>query len=310
MWNMFNLIGKNSKKPRILLLVDKRGWAYDYCARSLIRHLGDHYTFDLRYVREKPHLSLSSYDLIYVYFWGEDYYLRFPQHGVRVIKEVSSHRWEDDPRYGPCTPAAFADKYLADATAVICTSQRLFGILQGVRPELHHAPNGYDERLFRDQGRRSGDLVIGWAGNRSDQVKRVAELLDPAATVYQLKMADGGRSRRRMNAFFNDIDVYAVASRHEGTPLPLLEAMAAGCFPVCTDVGVVPEIIVHGKNGLIVEPTLEAFRRAFAWCHDNLAVVRAAGAHNATLIQSRSFGRTSQLFSDILQHVVSLPRPQ
>ncbi|KAB0664861.1 glycosyltransferase family 4 protein [Oryzomonas japonica] len=308
MWNPFD--SSRSNKPRILLLADKRAWAYDHCAHSLIRHLGDHYAFDLRYVRDNPRLNLSSYDLLYVYFWGEDYHLRFPQHGVRVIKEVSSHRWEDDPRYGPCTPAAFADKYLADATAVICTSQRLFGLLQGVRPELHHVPNGYDERLFRDLGRRSGGLVIGWAGNRADQVKRVAELLEPAAMGYRLITADGKRSRRRMNVFYNDIDVYAIASHHEGTPLPLLEAMAAGCFPVCTDVGVVPEIIVHGENGLIVEPTPEAFRRAFAWCRDNLAAVRAAGARNATLIQSRSFGRTSQVFGDILQHVVSLPRPK
>ena len=42
-----------------------------------------------------------------------------------------------------------------------------------------------------------------------------------------------------MHEFFRKIDVYTVASRHEGEPLTLIEAMGAGCFPVCSDVGIV-----------------------------------------------------------------------
>lgn len=224
-----------------------------------------------------------------------------------MIKEVSSHRWEDDPRYGPCSPHEFSDKYLVDATAVICTSQRLFRLLKDVRAEVYHAQNGYDEALFYDLKRRSGNLVIGWAGNRADQVKRVAELLEPAASEFWLKTADGKRSHRTMNQFFNDIDVYAVASRHEGTPLPLLEAMAAGCFPVCTDVGVVSELIRHGENGLIVEPSVEAFREAFAWCRDYVECVREAGVYNASLIQSRTWSCVAARFGEILHNALSLP---
>ena len=170
---------------------------------------------------------------------------------------------------------------------------------------MHHAQNGYDERLFYNLGRRSGDLVIGWAGNRTDPVKRITELLDPAAKGYCLKTADGKRSRRTMNTFYNDVDVYVVASRHEGTPLPLLEAMAAGCFPVCTDVGVVPEVIRHGENGLIVEPTVEAFREAFAWCHKNLPFVRKRGAENAAEIKSRCWAVCGCKFSEIIGNVLT-----
>jgi hypothetical protein len=72
---------------------------------------------------------------------------------------------------------------------------------------------------------------------------------------------------------------------------------------------VVPELIEHGVNGLIVEPTPDAFRSAFAWCRDHLAQVRAAGARNAVSIGDRGFDRTAQNFGDILQHVLSLPRP-
>ena len=297
----------NKQLPRILLLADKRGWAFDCCARNLSHHLRDRFTFDLKYVREQPRLDLSRYDLLYVYFWGEDYYHRFPRHGVRLVKEVSSHRWQDDPRYGPLTPAVFSAKYLSDASSVICTSRRLFDLLEGVRPELHLACNGYEECIFHDKGRRCGELVIGWAGNRTDRVKRVAELLKPATVGFQLATADGKRPRWMMNSFYNSIDVYTVASLHEGTPLPLLEAMAAGCFPVCTDVGVVPEIIRHGENGLIVESSVEAFRDSFEWCYHNLSLVRQKGSENAVEIRSvRSWDACARRFGDILDHVLTL----
>jgi hypothetical protein len=302
---MFGFLKRRSL-PRVLLLADKRGWAYDHCARNLVRYLGDRFSFDLRYVRDNPRLDLTRYDLVYVYFWGEDYHRRFPLDGVRVIKEVSSHRWQDDPEYGPCTPAAFVERYLFDATAVICTSKRLHALLQGLRPELHYAYNGFDEKLFHTDRLRTGELSIGWAGNRADQVKRVAELLEPAAAGYRLATADGGLPHRKMNAFYHGIDVYAVASCHEGTPLPLLESMASGCFPICVDVGVVSEIIVHGENGLIVEPTIEGFRNAFAWCQDNLEQLRGMGVESAARLEERRWSQAALRFGAILDHVLDL----
>jgi glycosyltransferase involved in cell wall biosynthesis len=41
-------------------------------------------------------------------------------------------------------------------------------------------------------------------------------------------------------------------STHDGTPNTLLEAMAAGCFPICGDIASVREWIENEKNGLLV----------------------------------------------------------
>jgi len=46
--------------------------------------------------------------------------------------------------------------------------------------------------------------------------------------------------------------VWFLASRNEGLPNPLLEAMACGCAVVSTDCGGASDIITHGENGLIV----------------------------------------------------------
>jgi len=43
-------------------------------------------------------------------------------------------------------------------------------------------------------------------------------------------------------------------SSHDGTPNSLLEAMAAGCFPIVGDIESLREWITPGINGLLVEP--------------------------------------------------------
>ena len=50
-----------------------------------------------------------------------------------------------------------------------------------------------------------------------------------------------------MPDYYNSIDVLVCASKNEGTPLTILEAMATGIPIVSTNVGVVQEIF--GENG-------------------------------------------------------------
>jgi glycosyltransferase involved in cell wall biosynthesis len=49
-------------------------------------------------------------------------------------------------------------------------------------------------------------------------------------------------------------DVFALSSRSEGAPLSILEAMAAGLPVVSSRVGGVPELVVDGETGLLVQP--------------------------------------------------------
>jgi len=48
--------------------------------------------------------------------------------------------------------------------------------------------------------------------------------------------------------------VFVLSTRWEGMPLALVEAMAAGCACVATDVVGVREVIDQGRTGLLVPP--------------------------------------------------------
>jgi len=49
-------------------------------------------------------------------------------------------------------------------------------------------------------------------------------------------------------------DLFILPSLSEGLPMALLEAMAAGCPIIATNVGGIPMAIQHGENGSLIEP--------------------------------------------------------
>jgi glycosyltransferase involved in cell wall biosynthesis len=57
---------------------------------------------------------------------------------------------------------------------------------------------------------------------------------------------------RDMAAVYGDLDVVVNCSRNEGTPVALIEAMASGRPVVATAVGGTPDLVGHGKRGLLV----------------------------------------------------------
>jgi glycosyltransferase involved in cell wall biosynthesis len=57
----------------------------------------------------------------------------------------------------------------------------------------------------------------------------------------------------RIPRLFDAIDLYLLTSREEGGPKGVLEALACGVPFVGTKVGLVPDVITHGKNGLLTE---------------------------------------------------------
>lgn len=49
-------------------------------------------------------------------------------------------------------------------------------------------------------------------------------------------------------------DIFILASRSEGRPTSIMEAMSAGLPVVATRVGAIPDMVCHGRSGILVKP--------------------------------------------------------
>ena len=127
----------------------------------------------------------------------------------------------------------------------------------------------YPQNLSRFNEADKREIRIGWVGNsvfwgnRSDDLKGVYTILNPALEELQ---AEGHNIRKffadkqervipheKMRDYYSEIDIYICASRIEGTPNPVLEAMACGVPVISTDVGIVPEAFGEFQKQFILE---------------------------------------------------------
>jgi len=159
------------------------------------------------------------------------------------------------------------------------------------RKKIVTVPNGVDQRLFEvpidpetkkeEIGIRERYPILG-IGARLVEVKGIEYLLGAVSELrrryprallviagtgpWEKRLKDVARelgiedhvaflgARRDMHELLRVFDLYVLPSLSEGMPLALLEAMAAGCPVVATNVGGVPDIIIDGYNGMLVEP--------------------------------------------------------
>ncbi len=60
--------------------------------------------------------------------------------------------------------------------------------------------------------------------------------------------------QRDLEPIYADLDVVVISSINEGTPVSIIEALAAGCPVVGTAVGGLPDLLDHGALGHLVKP--------------------------------------------------------
>jgi len=85
--------------------------------------------------------------------------------------------------------------------------------------------------------------------------------------------------RDDVDALLPGLDVFAMASRYEGLPCSIVEAMGAGLPVVATAVNAVPDVVIAGETGLLVPAGApKLLGRAIGHLLDNPATATRLGA--------------------------------
>jgi glycosyltransferase involved in cell wall biosynthesis len=149
-------------------------------------------------------------------------------------------------------------------------ARRMLGVPPGMRVvgtvgrvAFQKAPEDFVRALA---GLGRGDVFGVWigAGPLRAKTERLAE-----------KHGLSGRmlftgERNDVDALLPGLDVFAMASRYEGLPCSIVEAMGAGLPVVATAVNSVPDVVIAGETGLLVPPgTPELLGRAIGHLLDN-----------------------------------------
>jgi len=101
-------------------------------------------------------------------------------------------------------------------------------------------------KLIVEAGQEAMFLVIGDGELRAGLEAYVAELGLEKRVIFT-------GWRRDLPRIYADLDVVALSSLNEGTPVSLIEAMAAARPVVATRVGGVPDIVLDKKSGYLVQ---------------------------------------------------------
>lgn len=214
-------------------------------------------------------------------------------------------------------------------------SQRLRAVYENVpdfpRP-LAVLEDGVDCTLFRPQnlgrfeqlGQR--EIVLGWAGNSQwsaelEDFKGVHTILKPAVAELQaeglpvrLELADASvhkRTHAEMVEYYARIDAYVCTSKIEGTPNPVLEAMACGVPVVTTDVGVVPQAFGPRQSEFILrERSVACLKEALRRLIAGPGLFPALSAENLEQIQNWDWSIKTRGFADYFQRCLELRTTQ
>ncbi len=159
-----------------------------------------------------------------------------------------------------------------------------------------------DHGIVAHDGPESDPVVFGCLA-RLDPVKGIDVLLDALARVPDVRVEVAGEGAERAGlvarahelgldarfmlhewtddpgALLGTWDAFVLASRAEGFPLSILEAMLAGLPVIATDVGSVREAVIDGVTGFVVPPDdVDALAGAMALVGKDRALRRTMGA--------------------------------
>jgi glycosyltransferase involved in cell wall biosynthesis len=155
----------------------------------------------------------------------------------------------------PSFDSSTADSVLS-RTDLLSLKEKLFGnkivIFSAGRLESR---KGFDDLIISiiHVANKLPNVILVIAGPDAGHSSRLQSLANQLGLEGKVRFA-GPLPEEQLLTYMMCSDVFVLPSLEDNLPVILLKALYIGKPVVATNVGGIPEIITHGKNGLLVEP--------------------------------------------------------
>ena len=290
-------------KKKILIIADVKGWAWWNKSRYIQYYLSDEFAIDVicSHGAEATDVDVNKYDCYLTY--GVNY--RHLLKGVpadRQICGMTAHRKKS------------VTKQLNGVSHLHANSKMLMSELTNSirKSKFYYLPNGVDSELFvpvkpiGDEKRlRAGH--VGKICDAKGQVDIILPAIEKANCVRHNNFSDYTNRIPycKMTDFYQDLDVFLVASTEDGTPNGALEAASCGRPIISNHIGNMPEFIRDGYNGFLVDPEPEAYAERLKYLSDHRDILKTMG-RNARIVVDRwwTWRRQAENYREMFRSII------
>ena len=233
---------------RVAILYDEKGWAWWLRTQNISKYISD--DIAITSIQHQERFDHTQYDFVVAY----EEYLLSSLTGVPKDKIIVGCSC---PRYLDKTVRALAE---GRARAMLINNY------EGWRQTRHLGnayccQNGVDDDIFYPTIHHHTNVVACWIGHSQSIGKKGLSIIQAACKLADVKLIILDRAKTDVihsqewirDNIYRSASVYICASLWEGTPNPALEAMMCGLPVISTRVGNMPEIIIDGYNGYLVD---------------------------------------------------------
>lgn len=237
----------------LCIVADEPGWAFDRTARSLTKQLR-RFGVDVQLCYRNTLPQVINQDFVLVFWWRDVDLVR-----TRVSSEQRIVcRIADMITWNYNAPKDWRTAFLnilGHVHLFVTSSEEIQNrLLEMGITNCIIIGNGVDVEEFRLKTYHSVEQpVVGWCGNPTALAWLGFYDVKGISVLGSLQYMNGLTVKmctdiplEEMPEWYRSVDVYVCASRSEGTPLPVLEAMAVGNIVISTAVGVIPKLDSRG----------------------------------------------------------------
>lgn len=273
----------------LVFVVDIRNWAFDQVAKNLKNNLSDQFNIEILYwedyaapIKFLEEINKKSTDIIH-FFYREQ---------INILLNTFSKNNELMKKFCKKTITTHVPDYLFNDQISLSNRYKLFNFINGYFTTNRDLFNIYTEsgivpkpsHIIFDwvkintipSQKNNKSTTILWVGNSKwgeyagyKDYKGLQTIIEPAIDAirnnfsnFEFLCLDSSKEKiahDEVLKFISKANILLIASSKEGTPLPLLEAMASKCAVISTNVGIAAEILPQEQHPYLIERTPEAF---------------------------------------------------